>query len=77
MALVAAKDYTDDLDLNTEEKIVLKNAFDDLTSDTARTPVAATRVNKFIIKVGPVAGGILQKLVETLATEAAKKAMGI
>jgi hypothetical protein len=77
MALAAAKDYTDDLDLSSEEKIALKNTFDDLISDTARTPVAANRFSKLTSKVGPVAGAILQKLVETIATEAAKKAMRI
>ena len=78
MALSAAKEYTDDLDqLSAEEKVALNGTFDDLTSDTARTPVAANRFNTFISKIGPVAGGVLQKLVEAVATEAAKKAIGL
>jgi hypothetical protein len=77
-ALSAAKEYTDDLDqLSVEEKTALKGTFDDLTSDTPRTPVAANRFKKFIAKVGPVAGGVLQKIVETVATEAAKRSMGL
>ena len=77
-ALSAAKEYTDDLDqLSAEEKNALKGTFDDLTSDTPRTPVAANRFKKFIAKVGPVAGSVLQKIVETVATEAAKKSMGL
>ena len=77
-ALSAAKEYTDDLDeLSAEEKYALKGPFDDLTSDTPRTPVAANRFKKFIAKVGPVAGSVLQKIVETVATEAAKKSIGL
>jgi len=76
-ALSAAKDFTDDLDLSAEEKSTLKGTFDDLTSDTARTPLAANRFRKIVNKIGPVAGGVLQKIIETVATEAAKKAMGL
>ena len=72
-ALSAAKDYTDDLDqLNAEEKITLKATFDDLTSDTARTPVAANRFKKFMKKLGPAAADALTKIMVNVATEAAK-----
>ena len=54
MALSAAKEYTDDLDqLSAEEKTTLKGTLDDLTSDTARTPLAASRFKKFVSKIGP------------------------
>jgi hypothetical protein len=77
-ALSAAREYTDELDqLDREEKTALKETFDDLTVDTARTPLAATRFKRFMNKIGPVAGAALQKIVETVATEAAKKAMGL
>jgi len=76
-ALLAAKEYTDDLDqLSPEEKTVLKGTLDDLTSDTDRTPLAASRFKKFMSKIGPAAGGVLQKIVENVITEAAKKMMG-
>ncbi len=59
-ALAAAKEYTDDLDqLSPEEKDALKSTFADLTSDTARTPLAASRFKKFANKIGPVASGTL------------------
>jgi hypothetical protein len=59
-ALVAAKEYTDDLDqLSTEEKTTLKGTFDDLATDTVRTPVAANRFNKFLCKIGPAAGTVV------------------
>jgi hypothetical protein len=77
-ALAAAKEYTDELEaLNAEEKLALKGTFDDLTSDTARTSVAANRFNNLIKKIGPVAGGVLKQIVVSVATEAAKKSIGL
>jgi len=77
-ALAAAKEYTDDLDqLSPEEKDALKSTFADLTSDTARTPLAASRFKKFANKIGPVASGILQRIIEAVLTEAAKKSIGL
>ena len=77
-ALATAKEYTDELDqLSTEEKTALKSTFDDLTTDTVRTPLAASRFKKAMSKIGPVAGGILQKIIETVVTEAAKKQLGL
>jgi hypothetical protein len=77
-ALAAAREYTDDLDqLDNDEKTSLKETFADLTVDTARTPLAASRFKKFVTKVGPVAGEVLRKIVETIATEAAKKSIGL
>jgi hypothetical protein len=77
-ALNAAKEFTDELDqLTAEEKATLKTTVDDLTTDTARTPLAASRFKRFMAKVGPHAGAVLQKIVETIATEAAKKSIGL
>jgi hypothetical protein len=77
-ALSAAKEYTDELNqLSPEEKALLKGTFDDLTSDTARTPLAASRFRRFMGKIGPPAEGVLRKIVETVATEAAKKMVGL
>jgi hypothetical protein len=78
IALCAAKEYTDDLEqLNAAEKAALKGTIDDLTSDTPRTPVAANRFKTFMNQIGPVAGSVLQKIVEAVATEAAKKSIGL
>jgi hypothetical protein len=77
-ALAAAREYTDDLDqLSNDEKASLKETFGDLTVDTVRTPLAVSRFKKFVTKVGPVAGDVLRKIVETIATEAAKKSIGL
>jgi hypothetical protein len=78
MALLAANEYVDDLDqLSPDEKLVLKGTFDDLTSDTPRTAVAASRFKNLVNKIGPIAGALLQKIIETVATEAAKKHIGL
>jgi hypothetical protein len=77
-ALAAAKEYTDDLEeLSPEEKLALKGTFEDLTSDTPRTPVAANRFNAFMKKIGPAAGDMLKKIIVSVATEAAKKSIGL
>ena len=78
MALSAAKEYTDDLNqLSTDEKLRLKGTFYELMKDTPRTAVAANRFKNFMKQLGPAAGSILQKLIETIATEAAKKSIGL
>jgi hypothetical protein len=77
-ALEAAKEYTDDLEqLTAAEKILFKETLDDLTRDTPRTPLAANRFKRLLNKIGPVAGSVLQKLMETVVTEAVKKSMGL
>jgi hypothetical protein len=77
-ALAAAKEYADELDeLTAEDKAVMKKSFDDLTTDTPRTPVAATRFKKIMVKIGPAAGDALSKIVVNFATEAAKKLAGL
>jgi hypothetical protein len=77
-ALAAAREYTDELEqLTQDEKAVLKGTFDDLVCDTDRTPLAVSRFRRLVDRVGPLAGGVLKKIVETVATEAAKKALGL
>jgi hypothetical protein len=61
-AISAAKEYTDGIDqLSAEEKAMLKRDFDDLLSETPRTPMAANRWKKFMSKIGPAASAVLQK----------------
>jgi len=77
-ALAAAKEYTDELEeLSIGDKSILKATFNDLTADTPRTELAATRFKKLIRKVGPAAGDTLTKIMVNVVTEAAKKMMGI
>ena len=39
--------------------------------------LAASRFKKFTNKIGPVAGGILQKIIENVLDEAARKSIGL
>jgi hypothetical protein len=78
IAIQAAEEYTDELEkLSAEEKAILKETFTDLTVDTPRTELAANRFKKFLGKIGPVAGDALTKIIVNVATEAAKKRIGI
>ena len=47
------------------------------SADTPRTELTATRFKNFVRKVRPPVGDVLTKIVVNVATEAAKKAMGI
>ena len=77
MALSAAREYADDLDqLSAEDKTILKGTFDDLASDTQRTPLAASRFRRIVSKISPVAGDALKQIIVTIATEAAKRHLG-
>ena len=76
-ALTAAKEYTDELDLSQDEKTALKATLRDLTADTPRTELAARKFKGFMKRVGPAAGDILTKIIVNVATEAAKKGIGI
>lgn len=77
-ALATAREYTDEIEgLSTEEKSAFKATFSDLTVDTARTGLAASRFMKYIRKIGPKAGDVLMQIITGVATEAAKKAMGL
>ena len=77
-AIQAAFEFTDELDaLDSQEKSGLKAAVPDLVSDTARTPLAISRVQKLFAKIGkPAAQTLLQILVSVL-TEEAKKQLGL
>jgi hypothetical protein len=77
-ALDSAKEYTDHLEsLTADERTALKTTFDDLTADTPRTLVATEHFKKLVAKAGPVAAGVLKSIITTIATEAAKKGLGL
>ena len=76
-ALATAEEYTDELDtLTDEDKVVLKESFADLTIDTVRTPLAASRYNRIVSKLAPFARETLQKIIVEVITNSAKKIMG-
>jgi hypothetical protein len=76
--IATAKELTDELEkLNAEEKTALKATFSDLTVDTPRTELAAHRFKNLLSKIAPSAGEALKNIIVTIATEAAKKGMGL
>ena len=77
-ALLAAREFTDELEeLSPEEKATLKQAMNEMTSDTARTPLAESRFKKLVAKIGPTAAQGLGKIVMMVATEEVKRHLGI
>jgi hypothetical protein len=74
----AAKDLADEVEgLDGAELSKAKDSFIVLVSDTPQTPVAAARVVKLLQKAGPVIGGGIRDIVVSIATDAAKKMMGL
>ena len=72
--LAAAKELAGEVEgLSDDERETLKNSLDDLSTDTLRTEVAASKVKRLIAKSGKVAADALNKIVVTVATEYAKK----
>jgi hypothetical protein len=77
-ALTAAREYTDELDgLTSANKTALKATFVALTTDTARTPLAASRFKKILAEVAPEAAKGLMKIVVSVATDEVKKQLGL
>lgn len=54
-----------------------KASFAALTSDTPQTALAAARVSKLLTKAGPAVGGAMKEIVTAIATDAAKKLLGL
>jgi hypothetical protein len=63
--------------VNPEGEAGLERTFDHLTDNASQSHLAESRFKKVVSRIGPVAGGLLQKIVETVATEAAKKSIGL
>jgi hypothetical protein len=77
-ALDAAKSLTDEQDsLTAEEKAELKTSIENMTSDTAVTPVAAGKFKTLLKKMAPQAGEMLKSVVLTIATGEAKRWLGL
>jgi hypothetical protein len=77
-SLVAAKEYADEMEeLSSADKEKLKATFVDLSADTPRTPLAASRFKKIIAMVGPASGEVLKRFCIDFATDVAKKLAGL
>jgi hypothetical protein len=76
-ALRSAKEYADHIDvLSVEDRAELKESFDDLTMDTPRTPIAASRYKRILTSAGPVAKEIVTKTLIDVITNGAKELLG-
>jgi len=74
--LEAAKEHAGEIEgLDAAEREQLQAAIEDLTTDGARTELAATRFKRLMRKAGQTASGGLYRLVVEVASEAAKKAI--
>ena len=76
-AIAAIGDLAEEIDLDTSEKAQLKQAADDLTKDTPQTEVAAVKFRRLVKKAGSLIGPSIERTLTTVATEAAKKLIGL
>jgi hypothetical protein len=75
-ALNAAREYTDEIDdLSQEEKTELKNTFSDLTIETARTPLALSRFQRYMKRLGPTVGKTLHEILIEVTAETVKRTL--
>jgi hypothetical protein len=77
-ALQAANEYTDELEgVSDADKTMLKETFPDLTVETAKTPLAESRFEKFVKKIGPPAASVLTKILGDVVTAEIKQKWGL
>ena len=77
-AISKAHELADEIDvLNKDEKKKLKTAIDDLTSDSPSTELATVRYKNLMVKAAPALGRAMNNVIVTIATEAAKKMLGL
>ncbi len=73
-ALTAAQDITDESEeLTADQKLALKATFPYLTTESPRSPVEANRFKNLIAKLAPAAKELIQKTLDTVITEGAKR----
>ncbi|MCZ3380399.1 DUF2321 domain-containing protein [Rhizobium sp. AG207R] len=77
-AVAAARDLADEIEnIEPAELERAKQSFLALTADTPQTAVAAARIKKLLSKAGPVVGKGIRDIVVSIATDAAKKTIGL
>ena len=64
-------------ELTPEEKTRLAESVSELAQDSPSTPVAVARVKKLAVKVGKEGWGLLQKILIDVASDTAKKMLGL
>ena len=77
-AIKTAEELTDEIEaLDANEKAALKSAITDLTTDTPKTELASVRYRKLLAKAGTPIANAMGKIIISVVTEAAKKAIGL
>lgn len=72
--LSVAKELIDEMaELSPDEQDKFNSSLPDIISDTPRTPLAATRINKYMKKISPIAKDGIKQLFFDITIEAAKK----
>jgi hypothetical protein len=73
-ALATAREYTDELEeLSSEDKTILKATFTDLTVDSPKTEIAASRFKRILRKLAPDVAETIRKTIVDIASETAVK----
>ena len=76
--LAAAKELAQKMEgLTEEERELLARSLDNLVRDTPQIPVAATRVKRMLTKAGGAALQAFRDILVDIASETAKKGMGL
>jgi hypothetical protein len=76
--LAAAKELALELeDLTDEEREEVVKDLDEVVRDTPRTEVAAFKLRRLLAKAGQEVAGVMKQILVEIATEAAKKQMGL
>jgi hypothetical protein len=73
-ALTEAKDFTDEQDeLSADDKAMLKATFEDLTINSPKTEIAASRFKRILRKLAPDVAETIRKTIVEIASETAVK----
>lgn len=73
----ATQEIIDLSELDETDKQDFKSSIKDLLVDTPKTKIAAFKYNKYIKKMGEFAGNSLKEVLVVIASEAAKKSIGL
>lgn len=76
--LTTAREYTDELEeLSTQDKTDLKATFADLTVDSLKTEIAASRFKRILRKLAPDVAEAIRKTIVEIASETAVKLLKV
>ena len=74
---IARELISDIRELDNEEKENFYRSIEDITKESPRTQLAAIKVKGYLAKAGNVVGGAIRDIVVDIASETAKKMIGL